>query len=81
MNLFFAGGVGNLRDPMVGNIMTLDTVERRGLGSGRAREGVKAEEIGVSLTTLQKVEKLQSALHAKAKGSPNFRIYSLYDKK
>jgi RNA-directed DNA polymerase len=55
-------------------------VERRGLGSGRAREGVKAEEIGVSLTTLQKVEKLQSALHAKAKGSPAFRFYSLYDK-
>ena len=41
---------------------------------------MKAEEIGVSLTTLQKVEKLQSALHAKAKGSPNFRFYSLYDK-
>ena len=55
-------------------------VERRGLGSGRAREGVKAEEIGVSLTTQQKVEKLRSALHAKAKGSPNFRFYSLYDK-
>ena len=55
-------------------------MERRGLGSGRAREGVRAEEIGVSLTTLQKVEKLQSALHAKAKGSPGFRFYSLYDK-
>ena len=41
---------------------------------------MKAEEIGVSLTTLQKVEKLQSALHAKAKGSPDFRFYSLYDK-
>ena len=34
----------------------------------------------MSLTTLQKVEKLQSALHAKAKGSPGFRFYSLYDK-
>ena len=55
-------------------------MERRGLGSGRAREGVTAEEIGVSLTTLQKVEKLQSALHAKAKGSPDCRFYSLYDK-
>jgi RNA-directed DNA polymerase len=41
---------------------------------------VRAEEIGVSLITLPKVEKLRSALHAKAKGSPDFRFYSLYDK-
>jgi RNA-directed DNA polymerase len=34
----------------------------------------------VSLTTLQKVEKLRNALHAKAKESPDFRFYSLYDK-
>jgi len=34
----------------------------------------------VSLTTLQKVETLRNALHAKAKGSPDFRFYSLYDK-
>ena len=34
----------------------------------------------MSLPTLRKVEKLQETLHAKAKGSPDFRFYSLYDK-
>jgi RNA-directed DNA polymerase len=33
-----------------------------------------------SLITLPKVEKLQKALHAKAKGAPGFRFYALYDK-
>jgi RNA-directed DNA polymerase len=34
----------------------------------------------MSLPTLPKVEKLQQALHAKAKQSPGYRFYSLYDK-
>ena len=34
----------------------------------------------MSLPTLPKVQKFQEALHVKAKGSPSFRFYALYDK-
>ena len=34
----------------------------------------------MSLRPPEKVEKLQAALHAKAKGSPSYRFYALYDK-
>lgn len=34
----------------------------------------------MSLTTPPKVEKLQTALHAKAKAAPAYRFYALYDK-
>jgi RNA-directed DNA polymerase len=34
----------------------------------------------VSLTPPPKVQKLQTALHAKAKGAPGYRFYRLYDK-
>ena len=34
----------------------------------------------MSLPTLLKVQKLQAALHAKAKGWPGYRFYALYDK-
>jgi hypothetical protein len=43
-------------------------------GSGDSRE------IGVSLLPPTKVGKLQKALHAKAKRSPDYRFYALYDK-
>ena len=34
----------------------------------------------MNLTTPFNVQKLQTALHAKAKGSPNFRFHALYDR-
>ena len=37
-------------------------------------------ETGGSLIAPDSVRKLQTALHAKAKGSPDFRFYSLSDK-
>lgn len=40
----------------------------------------RARRLAVSLRTPEKVEKLQAALHAKAKGSPDYRFYALHDK-
>jgi hypothetical protein len=34
----------------------------------------------MSLTTPESIQKLHTALHAKAKESPDFRFYALYDK-
>lgn len=38
------------------------------------------QESGVSLIPPETVEKLQATLHAKAKGTPSYRFYALYDK-
>ena len=56
--------------------------ERRAKGpqfQGDATSGARAE-IGMSLLPPDKRWKLQEALHAKAKGNPGYRFYSLYDK-
>lgn len=40
----------------------------------------ESQEIGVSLTPPDKVRKLRETLHAKAKSTPTYRFYALYDK-
>jgi RNA-directed DNA polymerase len=47
---------------------------------GGVRRGMRAGRLAMSLTPPSKVQKLQEALHAKAKGSPGYRFYALYDK-
>jgi RNA-directed DNA polymerase len=54
-------------------------VEGRGLGSGLAQDVVKERRLG-NLATPASVQKLQTALHAKAKTEAGYRFYALYDK-
>ena len=54
-------------------------VEGRGLGSGQTQDVVRDRRLG-NLSTPKSVQKLQSALHAKAKTEPGYRFYALYDK-
>ena len=44
------------------------------------RQRSESLEIGMNLKPPEKVRKLQRTLHAKAKESPDYRFYALYDK-
>jgi Group II intron, maturase-specific domain len=55
-------------------------MEERTPGLRGALVAVSDEEIDMNLKTPEKVEKLQKALHVKAKEAPQFRFYLLYDK-
>src|ERR1700747_2062968 len=53
--------------------------EGRGLSSRQTQDVVRDREIG-NLATPKSVQKLQTALHAKAKAEASYRFYALYDK-
>ena len=57
------------------------SVEGRGLTSRKVPKGAKARRMTMSLTPPKTVGKLQTVLHEKAKASPGYRYYALYDKR
>src|SRR5262245_49251185 len=54
-------------------------VEGRGLSSRQTRQVARDRRLG-NLATPKSVQKLQTALHAKAKAEAGYRFYALYDK-
>src|ERR1039458_3902866 len=55
------------------------SVEGRGLGSRQTQQVERDGRLG-NLSTPKSVQKLQMALHAKAKAEADYRFYALYDK-
>src|SRR5258707_13259395 len=53
--------------------------EGRGLSSRRTQQVARDRGLG-NLATPKRVQKLQMALHAKAKAEAGYRFYALYDK-
>ena len=54
-------------------------MEGRGLSSRSTQQVARAGKLG-NLSIPESVQKLQTALQAKAKENPSFRFYALYDK-
>ena len=55
-------------------------VEGRDLSWKSTQEVTKTEGLVMSILTPESVQKLQAALHDKAKKLPDLRFYALYDK-
>src|SRR6202171_395408 len=54
--------------------------EGRSLSWKPTQEVTKTEGLAMTLATPESIQQLQTALHDKAKKSPDFRFYALYDK-
>src|SRR5580700_1083520 len=67
------GNVGIIRSPLPRHHLTRPVERKR-------KKQQRTEGLAMSLTTPLSVQKLQTALHDKAKGSPKFRFHALYDK-
>ena len=60
--------------------MRLRRVDRAVSAAGERMTEGRDVRTGESLTASERVQRLQRALHAKAKEAPGFRLYSLSDK-
>jgi RNA-directed DNA polymerase len=73
------GREGMAERPVVSDEAGVMPVEGRGLGSRQTLKAKREWRLG-NLATPSNLQKLQTALHAKAKAEPESRFYALYDK-